>query len=147
MPVQPLLSQLLLHNHLGGNASMVNSRQPKGRLTFHPVPPYHNILQRSRQRVSQMKLASDIRRRHNDDKGLLFMVYLRSKIAMLHPEAIPLLLNASRLISLWNFRHIANSSYKVMRPLRVAHHTTSKTLSYNYLFPKNWVTLSRILSP
>src|SRR4030042_3592257 len=110
------------------------------------MPSNHNIFQRIRQRVPQMKLTGYIRWRHDDDKRSLFTIYLRSKIAMLHPEAIPLLLNFAWLVSLWNFRHIKNSSYKVMRPLRVAHHTTSKPLNYNYLFPKKWVTLSRILS-
>jgi hypothetical protein len=50
--------------------------------------------------VSQVKLAGDVGRRHDDGERLLRMVYLGSEIALLQPELIGSVFNLSGFVGL-----------------------------------------------
>ncbi|MBA7671014.1 hypothetical protein ES703_79163 [subsurface metagenome] len=103
MPVQPFFSQQLLHYHLSGNTGMVNTGQPQYRLTLHPMPAGHNVLQSRGQGMPNVKLTGNIGWGHNDDKWLLIRVYPGFKVALLQPEPVPLLLHLPRLIGFGHF--------------------------------------------
>ncbi len=65
-----LLPQLLLDNHLRGNARMVKARTPQRLPATHPIPARQTILDGAHERVAQVQRARHIRRRHRHHKLL-----------------------------------------------------------------------------
>jgi hypothetical protein len=55
--------------------------------------------------MSYVEVTSDIRKRHNDNKRLLIVVYFGSKVALLEPEIIPLVFYSAWLIGFRYFGH------------------------------------------
>ncbi|MBT9159613.1 MAG: hypothetical protein DDT26_00873 [Dehalococcoidia bacterium] len=84
---------------------MVNSREPQGGIALHTVPASQYVFQCGGQGMTQVKLAGDIRRRHDDNEGLLLRVDPGSKVALLQPELIPFAFNPLRLVC---FRYFAD---------------------------------------
>ncbi|MBT9163229.1 MAG: hypothetical protein DDT24_00133 [Chloroflexi bacterium] len=84
---------------------MVDSREPQGRIAFHAMPAGQYIFQCGRQGMTEVKLAGDVGRRHDDNEGLLLRVDPGSKVAPLQPELIPLAFDLLRLVC---FRYFAD---------------------------------------
>ncbi len=63
-----LLRQKPLHHPLPGDAGVIGSRQPEGRIAEHPVIAGHDVLNADKQRVANVQLAGHVRRRHDDNE-------------------------------------------------------------------------------
>ena len=78
-----------LHDpRLGGNGSMVRSRQPKSAVALHPLEADDDILQGHVKGVAHMKLPGDVGRRHDDGVWSLVRIAFGAEIPGLHPVRI-----------------------------------------------------------
>lgn len=76
MPTLPLeLQQPVLHHTLCRDTGMIEPGRMERRIPFHPVPPCQRILQRGRQRVTDVQATRDVWRRRGDDKDA-FVTYV-----------------------------------------------------------------------
>lgn len=74
MSRQPIrLHQSFLDNRLSRNSGVIESWYEKRREPPHSMPPNQSILERKGQRVSNVKLSSNVGRRSGDNEGALFV--------------------------------------------------------------------------
>jgi hypothetical protein len=82
------LSQLALNHHLRRDAGVIRAGLPEHIATNHAMIADKNILQRKGERVSDMKAAGDIRRRHHDRIGMLIALEMGGKQPSLFPGCV-----------------------------------------------------------
>src|SRR6266542_409902 len=101
MATQAALAQVLLHDHLARDASVIPARHPQARIAEHAMPADHDVFERDEQRVSVVQTAGDVRRRHGDDERLALSkvgMRLGPKEPVLFPELVPVALDLGRVI-------------------------------------------------
>lgn len=97
--------QHVLNNTLRRDAGVVAARKPQGRLSQHPVPANHDILQRVAQGVSHVEGAGDVGRGVDDDEAASFLDVaaggeLGLEEALLLPPLVPGRLDSNRVVGL-----------------------------------------------
>ena len=93
VPGQPFLRNQPLDHPLAGDAGVVGAGQPERRVTEHAVPPDHDVLDRDEERVADVQLAGDVRRRHDDDERFSVSPIRRLKVSRRIPLVVETLLN------------------------------------------------------
>ena len=84
--------KLSLDDDLRRDARMVKAGEPEGGLAEHPVPTGEGVLDRRTLRVAQVELAGHVRRRLNDDEGLLRRVDGGGEVPGVEPLLVEALL-------------------------------------------------------
>jgi hypothetical protein len=101
VPALPLgLLQLLLHDHLRGDARVIGAREPEGVEPAHPLPADQDVLDGVRERVAHVQGTGHVRRRDDDAERGLLRVLVGVEVPALHPEAVPVRLDVLRLVAL-----------------------------------------------
>src|SRR5579862_4640097 len=66
MPILALFGEILLDRVLHGDSRVIGAGQPQRVVTLHPTRAHDDVLQRDVERVPEMELAGDVRRRDDD---------------------------------------------------------------------------------
>ena len=102
-PVDPLLGELPLHDHLRRDPGVVGAGHPEHAVPAHPHPAGEDVLDRAAVGVPDVELPRDVRRRddHREPRGPGRPP--RLKAALRFPEPVPPLLERGRLEGLRKF--------------------------------------------
>ena len=109
-----LALELLLDDHLGGDAGVVEARKPARLVAEHAVPARQRVLYGAHERVAEMQRARHVRRRHGDHELLArFALRLRKvdvgrlglEEARLLPPRVPGRLHVTRAIGVRERAH------------------------------------------
>ena len=101
-----LLLELPLHHVLGRDARVVGARHPERVVAVHPLVADQDVLERVVERVPQVERPRDVGRRDDDAVGLLRRVRLGVEVAALFPDAVPVRLDAGRIVAVGDFAHV-----------------------------------------
>ena len=93
-------AQLLLDLDLRGDARVVSAGEPQGGVALHALKARQDVLQRRVHCMAHVQLAGDVRRRHDDGKGLFVRVGLGLEAVVVHPHLIDAALDLLGLIDL-----------------------------------------------
>ena len=88
MLVNALLFQLIDNLNLRCDRRMVGTRLPQCLIALHSLVTDQDILHSVIQRMSHMKLAGYVRRRHYDCKWFLIWIYFCVEVSVVHPFLI-----------------------------------------------------------
>ena len=95
---EPLLRERLLDDVLRRDARVVVARLPERVEAAHPVPADEHVLDRAVQRVADVQLAGDVRRRHADDVRVVAARTGAGRVEALGlPRLLPARLDAARV--------------------------------------------------
>ena len=100
MLIQPFLAHRLDNLDLGRDGRMVGAGQPEGRVALHAVIAGQAVLKHAVHRMAHVQLTGDVRRRHDDGKGLLALHAMRHERAVLLPLLVQLSFDGLRVIHL-----------------------------------------------
>ena len=122
--VEPFLAHGLDDLHLRGDGGVIRARQPERRVALHAVIARQAVLKHAVHRVTHVKLAGDVRRRHHDGKGLLALHAVRHKRAGLLPLLVELSFDGLRVIHLVHLSGFVFHSrfLSLYAPLNGKHH-------------------------
>ena len=109
---EPLFSQLLLDYVLSGDTGVVGAGHTKRVVALHSLPSDQHILDGVAERMAYVKRARNVGRWDRD--AVFRSVAARFEIASRIPDRIPLLLDAVRLISFGQFRHMIIIALRAM---------------------------------
>mmetsp|Transcript_4894 Transcript_4894/g.8934 ORF Transcript_4894/g.8934 Transcript_4894/m.8934 type:complete len:282 (-) Transcript_4894:66-911(-) len=98
-PLARLPDKLLLHHRLGGNPGMVRAWHPQGLVPLHALPADEHVLQRVCEGMPHVQDPRHVRGGQDDRVRLLVGVGVRSKVASLLPEVVPLVLNSGGVVA------------------------------------------------
>ena len=93
------LGQLLFDLYLRSDAGMVCARDPGDVIAFHALEADEDILQGIVQGMAHVKLARDVRRRHDDAERFFARIRILMEVAILFPKIIPGHFNVVRCVS------------------------------------------------
>jgi len=113
VPCKALLRQLSLHYILRGDAGVIRPRHPEGRMAQHAVIADHEILDRSGDRMPEVKATGHIGRRHRNDKRFPTVITAWLEVTPRLPPVIDPLLCRLRVIC---FGHFALIKYSFFHP-------------------------------
>src|SRR6266545_1178601 len=90
--VDPLLCELFLDHHLGGDARVVGARHPENPVAEHPLPAREDVLEGPPEGVADVKPSGHVGRRdHHDESGRAGRAH-GLEASLLLPRAVPALL-------------------------------------------------------
>ncbi len=98
VPRQPFLREIALDDVLRRDAGVVVARLPERREAAHAVPANEQVLDRRIQRVADVQLAGDVRRRDGDDERRPVRVGLGCVETFVLPGLLPACLDTLRLV-------------------------------------------------
>ena len=98
VPGDPFEGQRSLHHHLRGDARVVLPGKPERLVTPHAVVASQRVFDRGPLGVSQVQLAGDVRRRHDDRERTLIGVGRRLEEAGRLPPLVETLFDRRRLV-------------------------------------------------
>ena len=106
--IDALFLKLVCHLYFCGDGCMIRPRNPQGVIPLHSLIADQDILQCIVQGMPHMKLACDVRRRHNRCERLSAPVNLCVEIFVLTPFLIQFLFDRFRIVCLCQFlAHLA----------------------------------------
>ena len=96
------LDELAFDDDLGSYACVVGAREPEGGVAHHAMPADECVLGGSGEGVAEVKLAGDVGRGHDDDKGLLAFLDAGLEVAVVHPGLVNAAFDLGGVVDLGN---------------------------------------------
>ena len=107
--IDAFFSQLVDYLHLGCDCCVVGTRLPQRLVALHSLVTGQDVLHGVIQCMTHMQLSGNVRRWHNDGKGLLALslsaLSICVEVLVIQPFLIQLFLNGRRIVILFQFFH------------------------------------------
>ena len=97
MAVLALLGEVFLDRVLRRDSGVVGAGQPQRVVTLHPARAHDDVLQRDVERVAEMELAGNVRRRNDDREDFALARGIGFEVAEVDPLLEPSLLSGLRI--------------------------------------------------